>query len=421
MTKNSCTLVPIESWAYASPELISSGQTIDIGLFAEALIYYDTVYVNPSNQPQLAAFINWFIKQGALNDFYMLLKEGCVKFYEYSFASSAIEKNGEYSIYNIQDVFQVEKDSFEKRFLYSDSIEALFPKARHRRYLYSAFNGNVIESKAGEFERAIENARFDFKDPRRNSIILQAFVDEIYRVKNLGRPPEIKTIINTDPDGLKQTISFNISFEYLNNLIGHEVGFNNGSPLTAAAHSNRLIWSASSLGLDLYLPQPMSTLVGDKLYESKKRLTKSGDIIEGLKEKVEFPDIRFLVNSGKLSLRDVLLIREKSKKFRYWLQQENGRDRDAIIAYHTEVAKESGFTTGARKFLSMFGAIGAGTAGSFLGAAVADPSAQIIGGIAGGAIGYLADVGSKFGAEWRPVVFGGWLKDRIEKVVVEKE
>ncbi|SIQ09935.1 hypothetical protein SAMN05421647_102157 [Marinobacterium stanieri] len=165
----------------------------------------------------------------------------------------------------------------------------------------------------------------------------------------------------------------------------------------------------------------MSILVGDKLYESKERIAKSGDIIEELKGKVEFPDIRALVNSDQLPLREILKIRDRAKKFRKWLQQENGRDRDAIIAYHNEVAKESGLVTAGRKTLSLFGVLGSGAVGSAVGAAVAGPGGAAIGGAAGSDFGYLADVSSKVGSDWKPVIFGGWLKERIEKVVADDD
>ena len=171
------------------------------------------------------------------------------------------------------------------------------------------------------------------------------------------------------------------------------------------------------MGSDLYLPRPMSVLVGDKLYESTEKVSKSGDIIEELKEKVEFPDIRQLVNSGQLSLNDIIKIRKKSKKFRLWLQQENDRDRDAIIAYHNEVAHESGIIKAGRKALSIFGVIGGGATGSAIGATVAGPIGGTIGAAAGSSVGYLADVTSKIGADWKPIVFGDWLGDRIKKVV----
>jgi len=161
----------------------------------------------------------------------------------------------------------------------------------------------------------------------------------------------------------------------------------------------------------------MSALVGDKLYESTQRISKLGKIIEDLKVEVEFPDIRELVNSGKMDLDALLKIRKIAKKFRAWLQQESERDRNAIIAYHNEVARESGIKTVARKAISIFGILGGAAAGSVAGSLIPGPVGGAVGGAAGSAVRYLTDVTSKIGSNWRPVVFGDWLRKRIEDVV----
>ncbi len=72
---------------------------------------------------------------------------------------------------------------------------------------------------------------------------------------------------------------------------------------------------------------------------------------------------------------------------------------------------------GARKALNIFGVIGGGATGAYVGTLLGGPAGGALGGAAGGAVGYLADVTSKIGANWRPVIFGDWLRDRIEKVV----
>lgn len=419
MANHDSVLVPLETWAYSSPSLRSSGSIIDIGLFAEALIYYDCVIVNPTNQPQFANFLQWFINQNRLDDFYALLQEGSLKIYDYAFMTTVIEKEGSYSLWNIQDPIQAKENTFEQRFLYHQEIESLFPKARHRSKLYSALRDNVIEVKSEEFSNALENAREDYKDPRRNAVVVQSFVDELYKYKKLGHPPKVDAKVTPSLDGSKHNLTWNIDFNALSQLAGNDVNFHMGTPLTASAHSNRLIWSASNLESDLYLPSPMSALVGDKLYESTQKISRSGKIIEDLKVEVEFPDIRRLVNSGKMDLDNLLKIRKKAKKFRAWLQQESQRDRNAIIAYHNEVARESGIKTGARKAVSIFGILGGGAAGSAAGSLIAGPVGGALGGVAGGAVGYLADVTSKIGANWRPVVFGQWLRKRIEDVIDE--
>ncbi|HWP93384.1 MAG TPA: hypothetical protein VNN20_14415 [Thermodesulfobacteriota bacterium] len=171
----------------------------------------------------------------------------------------------------------------------------------------------------------------------------------------------------------------------------------------------------------MYLGQPISVLVGDKLYESGKQISKVHSIIEELHQKVEFPDLRQLVNCGKIGLKEILIIRKKARKFREWLQQESDRDRDAIIAYHHEVAKEAGFTKLGRKRLNLIGVIGGGAIGSVVGSVVSGHSGAALGGAAGSTVGYVLDIASKLGADWKPVVFGNWFRDRIEKVLDNKE
>ena len=319
----------------------------------------------------------------------------------------------------MQHTNQIDKNTFEQRYLYHPSVENLFRKTSHRKKLYSALRENVIEVKAEEFSNAIINARKDFNDSRRHALVLQAFVDELYKFKNLGRPPIIEATVTQKSDTTKYNVTWNIDMQELEKQSGKYIKFHNGIPLTASAHSNRLIWSAANLESDLYLSTPMSTLVGDKLYESAEKISKAGKIIEELKVEVEFPDVRNLVNSGKMDLGHVLEIRKKAKKFRNWLQQESDRDRNAIIAYHHEVARDCNIKSGLRKAMNIFGVLSGGAVGGTVGSLIGGPIGGAVGGTAGSAVGYLADVTSKIGKNWRPVIFGEWLKGRIEEVVKE--
>ena len=419
MSDHKRAIVPIASWCYSSPDLRAEGKSVDLGLFAEALIYYETVAVNIWNQRQFAEFLKWFNVRDRLDDLLALVRDGAVQMYDYAFMTTAIQdkRAGTYSIINIQDTIQAQPHTFERRFLYHDSVEVLFPKARQRKRLYEAFRGHVIEVKASNFDSLIENARQDYNDPLRNSLILQAFVDELYRIRGLGRPPQVTASVHNSEAGTKHRITWNINFSKLARIAGSKLNFHAGTPLTAGAHSNRLIWSAAQLSCDLYLGQPMGMLVGDKLYESTERIAKAGSVIEELKVKVEFPDIRALVNSGKIGFEEVLRIRNKARKFRDWLQDEADRDRDAIIAYHNETARELGIITASRRAFNIFGVIGGGAAGSVIGASIAGPLGAAVGGAAGSASGYLAEVVAKLGADWKPVVFGNWFHDRIKKLL----
>jgi len=429
MSDHSTVLVPIESWCYNSPDVRSQGRSLDIGLLAEALIYYDRVYVNLSNQPQFAELLLWFIRQNKFADFLALVKEGTIGIYEYSFATSAVQDKDAYIIVNIQDEIQKNPNTFERRFLYHPDIENCLKNSRQRKSLYTAFRGKVIEAKASEFSTAIENAKQDFDNPDRNALILQAFVDDLYHIRGLGKPPEVQASVRISPDGLRKSITWNIRFDEITRIAGTSLNFHSGTPLSAGAICNRFIWSAAKLGCDLYTGQPMSILVGDKLYESSKSLYKTHDIIENLQEKVEFPDVRRLVNEGNLNFEDIILFRKKGQRFRTWLQSEAVRDRDAIIAYHNEVGKELGLLNVGRKSLKMFGILAGGAAGPVIESTVTGSSGTALGGAIGGAVGnavgdavgFLFDVVSKMGSSWKPVVFGNWMSERISKLVERKD
>lgn len=412
MSDHTTAFVPIESWSYNSPELRANNKLIDVGLLAESLIYYDSVIVNVGNQPQFAKLLEWFLKQGKFQDFLSLVNDGVLKVYEYSFATAAVDNKGVYTILNIQDETQAQPNTFEKRYLYHKAVQDCLLHARHRNALYKALRENVIEVKADEYGSPIENAREDYNDPERNALIIQVFVDELYKFRNIGNPPNVSATVSTSSDN-RRNITWNVNFNKLSDLAGKDLYFHKGTPLTAGAICNRLVLSAARLNCDLYIGQPMSILVGDKLYESSICMDKSHAVIEELKEKVEFPDIRSLINEGHLGLDEILQIRNKAKKFRQWLQVESDRDRDAIIAYHHEVAKESGIVKATRKALNLFGVIGGGALGGALGNVMSGIEGAAIGGGAGSTAGYLLDLASKLGADWKPIVFGTWFKERM--------
>jgi hypothetical protein len=157
------------------------------------------------------------------------------------------------------------------------------------------------------------------------------------------------------------------------------------------------------------------------MYECAARVGNAREILQQLTAEVEFPDIRGLVNSDKLKPQDILSFRRKSRRFRRWLKEEGIRDRNAAIAYHLEVARECGVVTLGRSLLRLFGVPAGALGGFFAGQQTSAPVAGIVAGaLAGKGVEYLFEVASKLGGGWRPVVFGNWLKDRIEKLSRER-
>lgn len=410
MSDHTKVLVPLESWCYHSPEIRFKGGMIDIGLFAEALIYYDQIYINPTNPDHFSLLLSWFINQNKYSDFIAMLADGTLKIYEYSFVSAPIKIEDSWSVFNIQDSIQALPSTFAQRYLYHKSVQKCFKHARHKNKLYRALEDNVIEVKASDFGKSIENAYIDYLNSERNSHILQSFIDEISYLLNLSGLPAIKTVIKEERG--KHQIIWNINIENISKLLGRDLNFNDSTPLCAAIQCNRFLWSSAQLNSDLFLGKPIGSLVGDKLFESALKNQKTQNLIGQLDAEVEFPDIRALVNSEELKLDDILLFRKKSKRFRKWLQDEGERDRNAIIAYHNQVAKEAGFTNILRKSLNLFGVLG----GAYLGEIIAGNKGAVLGAAAGRGIEYLFDIASKLNSNWKPIVFGEWLKDRTKKI-----
>lgn len=318
----------------------------------------------------------------------------------------------------MQDQVQAADGTFAQRFLDHPAVDGLFASKADKKELHRALGKLPIEAKADDFGPAVRNAKADTHNPQRFALILQAAVDELYRTKAPDKlvPRVQATIDESDPKAHR--IVWNIDLDALSRQLGPKLGFHTGMPLTAAAICNRLLWTSAQMSCDLYLARPMSNLVGDKLQESASRSAKPQSLIQQLQAEVDFPDVHALINADQLSFGDVLSIRSKAKRFRGWLQSEADRDRDSLSAYHNEVAKETGFTRDVRRTLSLFGVIGGAAAGSAIGLglepAMNPVAAQTIGAAAGAAAGYILDLGAKLGADWRPVIFGDWYKDRIQ-------
>jgi hypothetical protein len=171
----------------------------------------------------------------------------------------------------------------------------------------------------------------------------------------------------------------------------------------------------------------MSQLIGDKLeevYSASADTPQRG--VQSLEAKVAFPDVRALVNEGRLPISEVMRLRSKAGRFQRWLQTEAERDRDEIIAHHNEVAKEAGFTRVSRRVLRLFAGPGAFAAGT---AATAAAFAHVPDAVIAGAAGAMAstftnqmmDALSKQGEEWKPVVFGKWATEHIRRFLHKTE
>ena len=193
--------------------------------------------------------------------------------------------------------------------------------------------------------------------------------------------------------------------------------------LAEAGSCNEAITMASTLGCDIWPTPQQSGLIGDKLLEIVTLSAKTYEVVEELQRRVEFPDIRALVNEGILNAAEYLLIRKRASRFRQWLQSEGERDRDAILAYHNEVVAQSGLAQAVHRGVHLFAVVGSAVAGAKVAAAIGqnEQVGLMAGAASGEALKYLADTHLAIASKgWRPIFFGDWLRAEVGSIVAAR-
>jgi hypothetical protein len=411
---HSNVLVPIESWEYNSPYLKYLGKAADVGLFAEAFIYYDTICVQMNTPRDFEEFVTFFAAKGKVNHLIELIKNKKIIPFYYSFMSTAINNQGEFSIWNIQ----APRAGIHSDFIGLTVNRANLPiSSKQRQQLWKAIVENLIDENSKNYEAPVLDAKEAIHNPEKVAILVQAYYDDLYEKLQIGKPPRIKCeILDTSKDSWN--IKVNVDYKILDKLTNNKLVLRQEMPLIGEVTSNRLIWTALQKGYDLFLGDVMSQVVGNKLYEAEEKINKTENIISELEERVEFPDVRAGVNSGTLTVEDILNLRIHANKFREWLQQEGDRDRDAFYAYHNEVTKASGITKQVSTILKLFGNLTSSIGAAAYPVVTKDSSPENILLAAGGAYltgTFLKNVADSIGKEWKPVVFGEYIKKHVSQ------
>lgn len=471
MSNHKIALVPLATGYFQSPELLMKGRRADTGLFAESLIYYDSVYVHVDNPEQFASFISLLIQQGLTYEtLFELIEEGVIRFFNtvliMPFMGTGHPKIIT-SLYSMQEQAMIEPNYFAKRFLEFEGLKSIFSDlSNFNQKSFDKFC-EVAEKTAVTFssenigDDVIDNAYEDCFNPKRFKLIARSFYKELYKANGLGKLSNFDVRVRELNSHNMVEISKNTDSTILRRDLGnkglsiHELDFTpsikpipsiedpnikstfSHSPVVLAGISNLYINSAARLNSDLFLSNPVGKVVGDKLFEisnfeiSRKK-TKIQNIVKNLEAKVEFPDIRQFVNEDKIGFDKVIEIRDKAKRFRAWLQSESERSRDEIIAYHNEVAKQTGFDKIRSRTLNIFGVVASGAVSGAVGLIAKklsdDNTVAAVTGLTSLAIASeitkkatskltekLFDYGANFGSDWKPVVFGKWLESEISE------
>lgn len=415
---NNEVFVPLEPWFYQSPELLRVGRKVDIGLLAEAMIFYDRVYFGFSNDEQFARVVSWFKSQGRTTDLISLLSEGTLSPYYYAFYTLASEVDGVWGVINVQDEEAAASKVFYTRIAESNRVASLVQKRSLLRELINATMHHHVEVKADNFGPALSNAVSDYRDAERAAFLLQIVVDELYRDLGYISPPKIEAIVREE--GPLTTITYNFDFTQFAKKLGPSMQFHLGMPLVGASLGVKTLWSAAQLKSDLYVGNPLQQYVNYKLAEGNKA-ARSRAIIDQLVAEVDFPDIRDLVNRGAIGVRHVLELRAHAKNFRDWLRNESEFDRNAVIAYLNELAQKSGWRKSFRTAISLTGLFGGAAVAALISDKIGLQAGIAAGAASGKAAEYVIELATKVDEGWRPKVFGQVAQSIIARAQLDHQ
>src|SRR6185295_1695537 len=222
MSDHSLAFVPLGTGYVQSTDLFARGRPVDTGLLAEALVYYDRLLINVENPQQFAQLISYLIQEGlTVANIITLFRDGVWSVYDFAFHTNPyVDFLGEdglriHGLVNSQDPTMAKPNSFMERYVEFDPLIKVFDKRTDYNEFAAALEGRVIEVKADEIGgSAIENAYHDFLNPDRKSLVTQQLVNEIFRIKSKGKPPNIKATITDLGEG-QFNVTWNVKLNRL--------------------------------------------------------------------------------------------------------------------------------------------------------------------------------------------------------------
>lgn len=402
-------IVPIETSFVNGLDLFRHHKGADIGALAEALVYYDEVYANISTQNSFYSIIDWFRKDGMLDYLIYLLKMGALKFYHYDFYVNPIHDSriNAYHLINIQED-EDPHELFRKRFF--KDLLIYIPQKKKRAEFEALVEENTIHVPASDFGKKVENAQGLLYDGQNYELLLGSIFRTLKETGFIPNVPNYEVSKSTRSDGNKQ-LNITLNLEEFGKVVGKDYHFGEHTPITIATTANRLLWSSTVEKSDLYLSNPAFDFLNTQIQYGMKGFSKVKYNLEKLRINADFPDIRLETNSGILSAKQVIKMRECAGEFREWFHAKTPKEQDILFAYLNDIKRKSGISPTISKIIRMSLIAGGGIASAAIGGAINGP----VGGVVGGGVGALAssfvdDLLNSISEDWSPKFFGNQLQ-----------
>lgn len=409
------TFVPIETWAFASPELRLDGIVVDLGLLAEALILFDQLAVNVQTDRQFAQIVESFHRDfGTVAPLIELFESGALTLHYYNFHSAPVKKDGILTYLNIEEAGTKDNPllSFQQRILWTKELKNVLPRARHREPLYHAVAAHSVVDTASDYGPAIDAARESVAIDGEVQFFVQSFIDSLPPDYRKLFPDKISISTQKLENGLIQH-RYNFDFDRLApSLMG--LGFGLHTPGSGLIQCYRTITTSQLHDLEIYVPPPLSSIIVEKMSSFSFENRRFQKTAVDLKEGASFPDIRAAFNKGELNWHDVLALRKSAKQFREWFNADGGHPELASNTYGEVFQKSTGWTDYKPKLFSIT-SFSTAVVGAGVGAAIGGPSGAVAGAAIGGISQLMKDLLCDSDSNWQPRFFGYWLNDEIKK------
>jgi hypothetical protein len=407
-------LVPLNTWFGSSPDLMRRGIKTDLGALAEALIYYDQMFVRVENQEQFYALFNWFKESAGVEKLLNLMNHGELSFYHHNFLSPPVYRrdSDSYDFINIQEEPKDRLDSF-RRHIVGGEMDRFFPTRRKLKSFWNTVkSGAVTVVDADVFGIEIEKAR-ELLEPNVMQSMIVHLMESLHKAGFIDEIPDVKVWAEDLSSGGRRYHFDNLDFNLWKEKFGKEFNFGKHIPLAIASNTNRLLWSAANLQADLYTGSPTYEFLCDTLEETVKHFRETKRVLKRFEIDLEFPDIRSSVNQGLITASQVLRIREEAAaKFRTWLHKVADMERDEIVAYYNDFFSNLNLTERSTKYLKLAILVAVPSGSAAIGAQLSDPASAAIGTAVSTILSKM--LYEKIAGGWTPKVFGNTLKRIVD-------